>query len=602
MTALEGYLDLVGRYLADPGETALQGAYELGRQALAQGSGILDMLSLHVRALAQRLDDDELAADFLRRTRPLASELFAPFELAFRGYRQATDRLRASAAELEQRVAERTEALRAAEERFRSLVEQMPGVTYLSAPSGPRAPSYVSPQIERLVGLSAQAVARPDVWDGLVHPEDRERIRSAWADAERAAGPFSEQYRLVGEGGRVVWVEDQAALLRDDSGRPAHRLGILVDTSERRALEESLRQSQKMETIGQLAGGVAHDFNNLLSVILTFSTIHADALPADHPIREDLREIQLAGRRAAALTRQLLAFSRKERVAPRVVDVNALLGDMANLLRRLIGEHVALECALAPDAGCVRIDPGHLEQVVMNLAVNGRDAMPDGGKLEIRTARVRAGAGGDRVVLSVADTGCGMSEEVKAKAFDPFFTTKEPGKGTGLGLATCFGIVAQAGGRMEIETEVGRGTKVHVLLPRVEEAAEPARGQGPGPASGRGETVLLVEDDPSVRDATSRLLDRLGYRVLAAAEGAGALRILEARSDIRLMLTDVLMPGMTGAMLAERARLVRPGLKVLLASGHAESVIAPGGSGSPILAKPYTIDELARRLRALLDG
>jgi two-component system, cell cycle sensor histidine kinase and response regulator CckA len=400
------------------------------------------------------------------------------------------------------------------------------------------------------------------------------------------------------------------------AGRSAE-LVLVNDITERKQLEEQLRQSQKMEAVGQLAGGIAHDFNNLLTVINGYSDLTLKRLPAEDPLRLNLEEIRKAGERAASLTRQLLAFSRKQVLQPKVLDLNVVVRETEKLLRRLIGEDIELRAALEPRLGSVKADPGQIEQVLMNLAVNARDAMPRGGKLTIGTenayldegyvAHHIAVAPGRYVMLSVSDTGTGMDEQTQARIFEPFFTTKEAGKGTGLGLSTVYGIVKQSGGHLWVYSEVGRGTTFKVYLPRVDEGAR-EYGQAPGPVEGlQGtETILLAEDDELVRNMTRIILSDYGYRVLAASNGEAAISICErAEGPIHLLLTDVVMPGMSGRELADRIALLRPGVKVLFMSGYTEDAIVHHGvldEGVNFLQKPFTPDDLARRVKEVLGS
>ena len=369
-----------------------------------------------------------------------------------------------------------------------------------------------------------------------------------------------------------------------------------------RSTEEQLRQSQKMEAVGRLAGGVAHDFNNLLTVISGYAELMSTRLGEQDPLRRELSQIRGAAQRAAGLTRQLLVFSRNEAIVPRVLDVNAILADMEPMLRRLIGEDVELVLRLDPALGRIKLDKGYLEQVVLNLCVNARDAMPRGGRLEIAS-----GDGpGALTTISVSDTGVGMSPHTVSHLFEPFFTTKEPGKGTGLGLSTVYGIVQGGKGRVEVETEPGRGTTFRVLFPRVDEApsvelppeaAPPGRGQ---------ETVLLVEDDEMVRELAEEILRWHGYQVIAAANGGEALLHCERSAEpIQLLLTDVVMPRMSGPELARRLRALRPGLKVLFTSGYTSGALEQSGelvSGAQLLQKPFTPQSLGQRVREVLDG
>jgi two-component system cell cycle sensor histidine kinase/response regulator CckA len=382
-----------------------------------------------------------------------------------------------------------------------------------------------------------------------------------------------------------------------------------------RASEEQLRQSQKLESVGQLAGGIAHDFNNLLTVINGNSDLLLRRLD-DEKQRERVEEIKRAGERAAQLTRQLLAFSRKQILQPVVLDLNHVVPDVGKMLRRLIGEGIDLITALDPGLGQVDADPGQIEQVLMNLAINARDAMPKGGKLTIQTANVyldesyvrthAAVKPGPYVMLAVSDTGHGMDAETQARIFEPFFTTKEKGKGTGLGLSTVYGIVKQSGGNICVYSEVGRGTTFKIYLPCVGEAAEPHAQAAPQSITPQGvETVLLVEDDEIVRKLAREILELNGYGVLTAADGGEALSLCEHHEGpIHLLLTDVVMPQMSGREVAERATALRPAMKVLYMSGYTDDSIIHHGvldAGVAFLEKPFTPDAMARKVREVLD-
>ncbi|PYO96969.1 MAG: hypothetical protein DMD60_08460 [Gemmatimonadetes bacterium] len=402
----------------------------------------------------------------------------------------------------------------------------------------------------------------------------------------------------------------------DFAGRHA-RLVLARDVSAQRQLEEQLRQSQKMEAVGQLAGGIAHDFNNLLTAILGSTQLLLHNTPAGDPRREDAEEIRHAGLRAAELTRQLLAFSRRQVLAPKVLDLNAVVANMDRMLRRLLGEDVELATSLEPAAGAVNADPGQLEQVLLNLAVNARDAMPGGGRLSIGTTRFtlleehverrHRMPAGDYVCLVVADTGVGMDETTQAHLFEPFFTTKEVGKGTGLGLATVYGIVKQSGGYIWVYSEPGHGTTVKIYLPRVPGVAEaPVPLTEPKPVRGGDETVLLVEDAAPVRTLARRSLEARGYRVLDAPDGPSALALSAGHGGgIDILVTDVVMPGMSGRELAERLAPQRPSMKVLYTSGYTDDTMVRQGvltAGVAFLQKPFVPDTLARKVRDVLDG
>jgi PAS domain S-box-containing protein len=429
-------------------------------------------------------------------------------------------------------------------------------------------------------------------------------------------GVWSGETTFRGRDGRAVPVS-QVMIAHGPPGGPVQFLSTVArDISERQRLEEQCRQAQKMEAVGTLAGGVAHDFNNMLCVITGFTGFLLEGLPADSPLREFAREIEKAAERAAGLTRQLLAFSRKQMLAPRVLNLNALVADTEKMLRRLIGEDVELVTALDPALAPVRADPGQIEQVLMNLAVNARDAMPKGGRLTMRTADAALGADavrgrpevrpGPYVLLEVADTGCGMSPEVVARLFEPFFTTKEVGKGTGLGLATVYGIIKQSGGHIEVESAPGRGTTFRIYLPPCEvreSSAEPAA--RPAAAPGGAETVLLAEDEEGVRSLAASVLRQKGYRVLEAENGEEALVASERHSGpIDLLLTDAVMPRLGGSELAKRLRAKRPQTRVLFMSGFTDSTLIRGGVTTgevDCLLKPFGAEDLARAVRQALD-
>jgi two-component system cell cycle sensor histidine kinase/response regulator CckA len=413
------------------------------------------------------------------------------------------------------------------------------------------------------------------------------------------------------------WLEHRSQPIKSGlyaGGRIEH----YIDVSERRALQDQLLQAQKMESIGRLAGGIAHDFNNLLTSILGFSRILLDEMKEGNPIRNDIQEIIHAGDRAAQLTRQLLAFSRRQVIQVHPLDVNAVVLDMVQLLRRTLGEDIELITLLDEEIGHVQADTSQLEQVILNLAVNARDAMPDGGTLTIQTSAVdphppgRKGAGrsGHRapaeVLLSIRDTGCGMPEEVRAHAFEPFYTTKDVGKGTGLGLSTVYGIIMQFGGRVELHSAAGQGTDVRVYLPMSERASPPVTAPAEKHLPRGVETILLAEDEESVLNLTERILTALGYRVLSARSGQEALELYRRQNQpVHLLLTDVVMPQMGGPRLAAEVQKLNPQVRVLYISGFSQEE-TPGSDfptrNAPVLAKPYTREMLARQVRAILDG
>ena len=509
--------------------------------------------------------------------------------------------------ELDAALAER----RRAEERYRRLFEHdLAGVGSVSLdgrflacnPAFARILGYDSP--EDLLAHDADAI--------YLHAEDRPAVLARLREAGRLV---SFENRLRRKDGREVWVLANMALVPGESGEPVIE-STLVDITERKQLEQQLWQSQKMDALGSLAGGVAHDFNNVLTAILGYADLVLLDLPADSPHRKDLDEISRAAQRAGDLTRQLLTFSRRQPIEPRVLNLNDVVADTDKMLRRLIGQEVQLVTVLGPTLGTVRADPGQVHQVLLNLAVNARDAMPDGGTLTIETHEVEIDGvyaqehvdaqPGAYVLLAVSDTGTGMDAATRARVFEPFFTTKEKGKGTGLGLATVYGIVRQHGGHISLYSEIGRGTTFKIYLPRTEVSAEPERRQRAVETRGGNETILLVEDEAPVRDFVTSALKRAGYRVLAAADGDEALR-LEATSHDRidLLLSDGMMSGIRVPEMVAEFRKRRPDARVLLMSGYAQEAFIRQGlmvTGGAFLQKPFTAAGLASKVREVLDA
>jgi PAS domain S-box-containing protein len=446
------------------------------------------------------------------------------------------------------------------------------------------------------------------------------RIQEAIQKSLRDGGAYFIRHRVIRPDGTERVVEERSTVVRDSAGRPTRMVGTVLDVTERQRLEEQLLQAQKMDAVGRLAGGVAHDFNNLLTAIIGSADLLRERLPDNHPERVEADEIRAAALRAADLTRQLLAFSRRQILAPQVLHLNRVVAGMNKMLRRLIGEDIEFRCVLTPELGAVRADPGQIEQVIMNLVVNARDAMPRGGTLTIETANVELDeaygaehvpvARGHHVLLSVSDTGVGMDGRTQARLFEPFFTTKAQGQGTGLGLSTVYGIVKQSGGYIWVFSELGRGSTFKVYLPRVaSETESPLAAQSqprlPEVPGGR-ETLLIVEDQAEVRRLTEKVLKARGYTVLVAENGPEALRMAEQHAGpIDLLLTDVVMPQMSGREVGMLLGAVRPKLKVLYLSGYADESIVHRGVLEPGLAflqKPFSPESLARKVREMLDA
>ncbi|MGH7710558.1 MAG: PAS domain S-box protein [Gemmatimonadaceae bacterium] len=449
-----------------------------------------------------------------------------------------------------------------------------------------------------------------------VHKDDRAAVKHEIDEAARQHRDANILYRSVWSDGTVRWISGAGRTFYDDAGTPTRAAGIGLDVTDRRALEQQYRQSQKMEAVGHLAGGVAHDFNNLLTAIQGFGIVLKESLAPDDARRADVDEILRAADRAASLTRQLLAFSRQQILAPRVLSLAESVRGMEPMLKRLIGEDIEVIVSAPNDTGFVKADPGQIEQVVLNLALNARDAMPNGGTLliEVRDVKLEEAyvrqhievKAGQYVMLAVTDTGVGMDAATAERAFEPFFTTKPLGHGTGLGLSTVYGIVRQSGGNVLVYSELGRGTTLKVYLPWVAgsvEAVASAAAHEVGPAS---ETVLVVEDDPAIRLLTRRILEKRGYRVLLAATPTEALDVaVEYDGWIALLVTDVVLPGMSGRVLAEQLVLHRPGIRTLYMSGYTDDAVVQRGvleRATQFIQKPFGQDAFLRKVRETLEG
>jgi len=504
-----------------------------------------------------------------------------------------------------------------AEELFRSLAANSPVGVYI-AQKGKFV--YTNPQFQQLSGYREDELLGMEALS-LLFPEDRETVRENAIQMLKRKRIVPYEFRTIHKNGEIKWALESVASIQHQGNRAT--IGSLQDFTERKqtaqqmqSLQAQLQQSQKIEAIGQLAGGVAHDFNNLLTVISIQTQLALLGLREGDPLKEKLKDIEQAADRAANLTRQLLAFSRRQILDIKVLNLNFIVSDLEKMLHRIIGENLELASILADDLGMVKVDPGQVEQVIVNLVVNAKDAMPQGGKLTIETTNVELDEGyahthmgvipGAYVLLSVSDTGVGMSKEVKEQIFDPFFTTKEKGKGTGLGLSTVYGIVKQSGGDILVYSEVGHGTTFKIYFPRVFEPGEELAKKEAGGEFPRGEeTILVVEDDGLVRKLAATILLNQGYTVLEAEEGEEALSVCEQyKKPIHLILTDVVMPHMSGAQFIERLKQVRKDFKVLYMTGYAENAITHHGlleKGLNLIPKPFTLEKLARKVREVLD-
>lgn len=507
-------------------------------------------------------------------------------------------------------------ALQESNERYRDLYENAPNA-YFSISAVDGSILECNSEASRLLGYEKETLMKMEVFD--LYADTPHGLTKA----QKVFGCFKEGESIKGvelemkhKDGHPVWVSVSVEPVKDRDGNMIESRSIVIDISERKDLEEKFLWSQRMEAVGRLASGVAHDFNNILTTIIGRSDIVSMTHRKNHALLKEVEEIKKAANRAASLTGQLLAFSRKQILQPKVLDLNRVIESMEDMIRRLMAEDIELRVITPQDLGRVKVDPGQMEQVVMNLAVNARDAMAHGGKLTIETAEVDLDEAYGRkefvvqpglyVMLTVSDTGTGMDRETQSKMFEPFFTTKEKGEGSGLGLATVYGIIKQSNGYIWVNSEPGQGTTFKIYLPKVEEEADPVQEQPVLKDAVQGtETVLVVEDNEMVRELAGSILERYGYRVLAAKDAEEALNISEQhQGSIHLMLTDVVMPRMSGRELAEQLSSMRRKVKVLFMSGYTgETVVRHGVSEeeSIFLQKPFTADNLAQKVREILD-
>jgi PAS domain S-box-containing protein len=515
-------------------------------------------------------------------------------------------------------------ALAHSENRFRTLVTNIPGIVYRCELLPPWNVLYISETVTEVTGFPVEIFLRGDRGLGqCIHPEDLDWVTEEMQQHVAAGTPYAHEYRILHEDGSVRWVFEKGVPIADHQQQPLWLDGVILDITELKQaqkhneeLERKFLQAQKMESIGRLAGGVAHDFNNMLGVIIGYAEIALEKLPVHNPVQAELASIKTAAERSAALTQQLLAFARKQTIAPKVIDLNTTVADMLPMLRRLIGEDIDLAWIPGNSPWMVKADPTQMDQILVNLCVNARDAITGVGKIVVATENCTleteycaAHPGflpGEYVRLSVSDNGCGMDQEVRAQIFDPFFTTKGLGKGTGLGLATVYGAVKQNNGFVNVYSEPGKGSVFSIYLPRHGGDSKQRREEDtPNAAIGGHETILVVEDEIAILGMATSMLQQLGYTVLTATSPNDALLLAEEHSGtIDLLLTDVIMPEMNGRALADRILTIQPGTKLLFMSGYTADIIAHQSvlaAGIHFLQKPFTRAVLAANVRQALD-
>ena len=529
--------------------------------------------------------------------------------------------------EAEKDRAELVAQIESQRQRLNDIIESIPGVVWETQIAGNIADmkyGFVSDYIEKMTGYTPQEfLSAPDFWLKSIYPEDKERTIRKTYEFLKGRGESFMECRFIKKGGGIIWVETQMKIVKNDARDLIKLTGITIDVTERKLTEEALLksetqlvQSQRLESVGRLAGGIAHDFNNMLTAINGYSELILRDLEAENPIYKKVFEIKKAGERSASLTQQLLAFSRKQLLRPQLIDLNHIVSDMSDLLNRLIGEHIRLKIKLNREECLVKADPGQLSQVIMNLAVNARDAMLKGGDLTIQTENVFLDEEyaakhpptipGRYIRLAVSDTGTGLDKETEQYIFEPFYTTKEKSAGTGLGLATVYGIVKQSGGFIWIDSEKNKGATFNIYMPLVEGELNHPQEKNEFEVELFGdETILLVEDETAVLELTRKILTGYGYKIVEASDGIEALKIYKNSSEkIALLITDIVMPRMSGRELAEKILQANPNMRVLFSSGYTDDKFMMRGTEDKFMDyinKPFTSETLAHKVRQLLD-
>lgn len=514
--------------------------------------------------------------------------------------------------------------LRHAETKYRALIEQLPAITYIleGGKDQEKKTTYISPQVEALLGFSpAEWLADSKFWINQISPEDKDHIEKKIKLNEAHSEPLNLEYRILGRDGRVLWVRELQITIPASADQPDYTLGVMFDITQHKILEAQFQHAQRMEAVAQMAGGVAHNFNNVLTALIGNTELALMQLSADHPAYSNLEIVRKSAERAAKLTQKLLTFTRHQTVRPMILNLNNLIYNTETVLHQIVGNSIKLIIVSSSNLAPVRVDAAQIEQVLLNLVINARDAMPDGGKLTLETANINLDASyirqtqadlfpGKYVMLAVSDTGIGMTQEVKAQIFEPFFTTKDATKGTGLGLSACFGIVKQNGGHITVDSEPNQGTTVKVYLPCFQDPSSPVNAVVETEAAGQPanpQTILLVEDEPLVREFAVKVLSQQGYTVLEANRAETALEMTQPQANVNidLLITDFALPGMRGDILAQELLALYPTLKVLFTSGYTSEAIAQVGAldeNIELLSKPFSPANLIQKVHDIINS
>ena len=607
-------------YLKEKNENPLTQVYELARMALTAGIGIMELIEVYQRSTSivlPQIQNSVFCVPTVVSTSKFLAESLSPYEMALRGYKDANRELQYLNQTLTQQVSERTKKLQETELKYRQLVEDVPAIVYTAKLETELQMLYVSPRIETILGFKPHTwISMPTLWKEQIHPDDRVRIIYEMRNSMLTAKPFSAEYRLFTVNKREVWVHDQAHVVFDKEQHSYLLHGVMLDITKQKEFEFQFLQAQKMKSIGNLASGITHDFNNLLAVIISYAQVDLKETPIDSLLHEDLNEILMAAQRAADLSQRLLMFSHKHVAQTKFLNLNYQIEELEKMLRHVLRENIDLSINLAPNIGIIQADPHQIDQVILNLVINARDAMPTGGKLIIETqndlitetfsspySEVKPGT---YIRLRIQDTGIGMSQQVKERLFEPFFTTKELGKGTGLGLATSWQIIKQSAGFITVDSKVGVGTTFDIYLPSADEkiVIPQTFTDKKNLLETGNEVLLLVDDNVALRKVLARVLQNLGYQIEQASNVDDTLGIIQSPDKkIDLIISDIIMLKRNGLELGKYIKEHHMTIKILSAAGSLEvgNIQEVVEFGYAFIQKPFNYTELTHKIRELLD-